>query len=636
MERYIKDMEEAADKLLQWLQRKTNDIRLDIFPWNEILGKLKSDVLIIESNVVKFRQNFDSANATSNHFRKILLDKCREKNIDLDNLQRKDTATRKWIDSSPTVTLADKWCWDVDDEDLRDFRGCFIFAVDQPSLEEMSWVLRAELQRSLSSLGPRSITQQKAKLAEKIRLWYEETGEGSFLTQKNAEAFIGQSADSCAVDDFDTYIDRYIQIRFIPESVLGAREAQSFRICWTNEKFEEWKKNGNANTIIYQFRKNNLGQNILVKSHGGVDPLRQLTEKESSSYFEVEEEDVQKQMTEKIVIISDRAGMGKSTFLHRLWHRLKSANNDQWIIRIDLNDPDTREYIKKAREEQDVVLGLGRHILAYDDREIKDLTEDLEKVTILFDGFDEIPDETQQETLGLVDKLSATKTRQIWIATRPHFQNVLENRFGRFATTLKPFSEGNQVHFITKFWQKQLEQNQPREGLESKALNLVRLLARSIRDAEQGLTGIPLQCRMLAEAFHQKLPEELPDRLALTELYESFLDTKRRIFQNKLKINDGTMTAIAILIKQRVQKLAFDAVSGHDFFKENRYETDADEDDAVDKLLALFVLTTGPVHAPRFIHQTFAEYLVARNWVRKMRGSKAKWRGSDFHRPLAG
>ena len=235
-----------------------------------------------------------------------------------------------------------------------------------------------------------------------------------------------------------------------------------------------------------------------------------------------------------------------------------------------------------------------------------------------------------------MDKLSETKICQIWIATRPHLQNALENRFGRFATTLKPFPEENQVHFITQFWQKQSEQNQPREGLESKALNLVRLLARSIRDAEQGLTGIPLQCRMLAEAFHQKLPEELPDRLALTELYESFLDTKRRIFQNKLKINDGTMTAIAILIKQRVQKLAFDAVSGHDFFKENRYETDADEDDAVDKLLALFVLTTGPVHAPRFIHQTFAEYLVARNWVRKMRGSKAKWRGSDFHRPLAG
>ena len=90
-------MEEAADKLLHWLQGKTNDICLDIFPWNEILGKLKSDVLTMEYNSVKFRKSFDSANATSNHFRKILLDKCREKNIDLDNLQREGPATKKMV-----------------------------------------------------------------------------------------------------------------------------------------------------------------------------------------------------------------------------------------------------------------------------------------------------------------------------------------------------------------------------------------------------------------------------------------------------------------------------------------------------------------------------------------------------------
>ena len=83
MERYIKDMEEAADKLLQWLQLKTNDIRLDIFPWNEILGKLKSDVLIIESNFVKFRKSFDTANATSKRFREILIEKCKKNNIDI-------------------------------------------------------------------------------------------------------------------------------------------------------------------------------------------------------------------------------------------------------------------------------------------------------------------------------------------------------------------------------------------------------------------------------------------------------------------------------------------------------------------------------------------------------------------------
>ncbi len=73
---------------------------------------------------------------------------------------------------------------------------------------------------------------------------------------------------------------------------------------------------------------------------------------------------------------------------------LESANNDQWIIRIDLNDPETRKFIKEARETQDVVLRLRRHILAYDDREIKDLAEDVDKVIILFDGFDEISDET--------------------------------------------------------------------------------------------------------------------------------------------------------------------------------------------------------------------------------------------------
>ena len=224
----------------------------------------------MEYNSVKFRKSFDSANATSIHFRKILLDKCWEKNIDLDNLQREGPATKKMV-----------WFFTDGDSRWRMVLGCWRRGPEGLSRSlyfcHGPWTL-------LPSLGPRSIVQRKAFLAEKIRLWYEETGEGSFLTQKNAEVFIGQSADSCAVDNFDTYIDRHIQIQIVPESVLEAPEAKSFRICRTNEEFEEWKKNGNANAKIYHLRKNSKSQNILVKSQG-VDPLRQLTEKESSSYW---------------------------------------------------------------------------------------------------------------------------------------------------------------------------------------------------------------------------------------------------------------------------------------------------------------------------------------------------------------
>jgi hypothetical protein len=60
-------------------------------------------------------------------------------------------------------------------------------------------------------------------------------------------------------------------------------------------------------------------------------------------------------------------------------------------------------------------------------------------------------------------------------------------------------------------------------------------LAQSISDKEGEFTGIPLQCRMLAEAFDKEVQAfcqstvsepELPFKLDLVGLYETFLNRK--------------------------------------------------------------------------------------------------------------
>jgi hypothetical protein len=204
-------------------------------------------------------------------------------------------------------------------------------------------------------------------------------------------------------------------------------------------------------------------------------------------------------------------------------------------------------------------------------------------------------------------------------------REALEDNLQQPSYTLQPLSEANQVEFLTKFWSQELNlQGANQERLEIYARALIKKLAQSISDEHKEFTGIPLQTRMLAEAFEEELKTfyqsgesnpNLPDTLNLLELYKRFIDRKYDIYQEEKAKTMGHNVAATEQrerdyenIRKRHQLLALQMlhIEKHvDIFEVNSESPFQDE-----KLARIGIVQY--IHCkPLFIHRTFAEYYAA-------------------------
>ena len=654
------EMKSMAKTLLDWFLQSDDGIRWHQSPWTDNLQVLHQEILVLDGDLVRLRP-FDrrSTNGTTERFREILTSslRSRDANVSLADLRRASSLSKR---VRRRLAEADDagWSWDrrvVDDADLSDFRAHFVLAVDQPSLEEMNWVLRGELGRMLADLGPLRLVQQQAVLDRKMMQWYHDFGTGrsktgSFLTEADAEVYVGRSGPFCSVgDSSDLYIVRELQLQVIPESVLGAitrrseekRTREPVEICWTTEEFDRLCATGRSSRDnIYLLKESGRGGALLVRTGGRIEPLRRLVEEiekdASARQMQVKEDALaDRRMTGKMVIVSDGAGTGKSTTLNRWSRLLKEVVQGSWVVRVDLSDCETRRSLQRLGRaaSDDVVAEFGRHVLAYDDGQVGDFKRNAETVTVLLDGFDETPDDTQRDVADAVERLVSSEVRQIWIATRPHLQTTLEDRFGQFAVTFKPLTEEDQVDLVERFWRKHyVAGGQDAGALRSKAACLVGSLAASVRDKHKSFTAIALHCRLLAEAFGRRVAAQEPpaEGMTLIQLYDVFVESKWDLFRNKMAISDPwLMKHTRIGLTERIQRLALDAVGEHSLF--NSSAAAAAEEHPGDALLAKLGLTTGPVGSPRFLHQSLAEYFTARYWTRKMQQHPGGWPDDQFH-----
>jgi NTP pyrophosphatase (non-canonical NTP hydrolase) len=115
----------------------------------------------------------------------------------------------------------------------------------------------------------------------------------------------------------------------------------------------------------------------------------------------------------------------------------------------------------------------------------------------MFDGFDEISPNYKETVLDLLQDLNHLKQpwlEQLWVTTRLHLREELEDNLHQLCYTLEPFSEKNQVGFLRKVWHQHSKlQEGNQQQLETYARTLIEKLAQSISDKEKEFTGIPLQ-----------------------------------------------------------------------------------------------------------------------------------------------
>jgi hypothetical protein len=252
---------------------------------------------------------------------------------------------------------------------------------------------------------------------------------------------------------------------------------------------------------------------------------------------------MQQAQRQKVMIISDTAGMGKTTILTHLAKQVKQNFPCHWVARIDLNDH-ADAFEAQNKQEIGAVEFLSQRLLKLNSPLEKELFEQSikkGKVVLMLEGFDEICLSSEETVLTLLQALKKTPVKQLWITTRPSLRKTLESNLQQLSYKLEPFSKEDQVEFLTKFWIHKLNpQGTSQRQLESYAAALIEKLEQSIRDRHKEFTGVPLHIRMFAEGFQQSDISEhkFPDTLDLLDLYKRITNRKFDIcHQEKMKLS---------------------------------------------------------------------------------------------------
>jgi hypothetical protein len=274
-------------------------------------------------------------------------------------------------------------------------------------------------------------------------------------------------------------------------------------------------------------------------------------------------------------------------------------------------------------------------------------------IIIMLDGFDEISPSYKETVIDLLEALRQTAVEQIWVTTRPHLREELEDKLQELSYTLEPFSEENQIKFLTKFWSlsdwytemNNREKEDSKKKIENYAKELVKNLGNAISDKDREFTGIPLQTRMLAEAFGEEVKTfcqsaesmpNLPFQLDLTGLYGRFIERKYDIYQEeKFRVNVNNVAAIGQRkrelksLREDHQLLALKVLFTDKqvaLFQNNRECSFSIED--VTRIGIVQVSHEGKLH---FVHRTFAEYYVAEYVVKILtEGNKISQQVENF------
>ena len=353
------------------------------------------------------------------------------------------------------------------------------------------------------------------------------------------------------------------------------------------------------------------------------------------------------------VIISGVAGTGKSTALSQYYSKIKEIDPNCLVVRINLVeqaktilkidfDPDDRSCVVNFFTNLFPVMKsspLARSLLQH-------RIETAGHLIVMFDGFDEISFQIQEKVINLMKAISLTKIERLYITTRPHLNDKLQNEMCQFSYALDNFSENDQTNYLYKYWKINLPTDED-EIIREFARSLVGRISKILNDNERSFIGIPLQCHILAMCFKSDLKMLIDNRTVeaativdyiektvqnfnLVSLYNLFMDKKRQVLREEKTcapaLNTIMDSAIDILIdkiESHLTKLAVETLVRDQKTRElfwppsSSYKSPAlraKKDIAISECALKYglVYKDGMDAKINFLHRTFAEYLFAK------------------------
>lgn len=311
--------------------------------------------------------------------------------------------------------------------------------------------------------------------------------------------------------------------------------------------------------------------------------------------------------SQKLIIVSDAAGMGKSTSAAQIARELKSRNSYSWVVFIDLKQH-TDAFVKDCQSQTSNIDAnyFSEKIIKLSSTFEQKLFEELfknEKVIFVVDGFDEISPNYKHFVLYVLEVIKKS-SNWLLLTTRPHLVEELRKKFGSVSKVvllaLIPFSKKDQVKFLTKYLQKENSKNENQIA--------------SFLKHNSNFYSTPMHLFMLAEFFDKlDLAAFHEQEINIYMLYKGFITKKYEIWHEKgplakvenAEIQQSNSNLQQIFIRLGLEEL-FDA-------SDCRFPTVPEIfDDFSDEMIArVGLLNLGHDGSKYFLHQTFAEYFAA-------------------------
>ena len=339
---------------------------------------------------------------------------------------------------------------------------------------------------------------------------------------------------------------------------------------------------------------------------------------------------------DRTMLLVAEPGMGKSTFLSYMAHEIKKFNSSVWVLRINLHEY-TRA-LESMKLEQECIdtcktfLWSAAHspeqaALPLIEKIFRKTLEQAEKIVILLDGFDEISPDYSSKVERLIREMRDKTSSKIWVSSRFSYRQTLEDIVKKLAFTLQPFKPENKIQFLKQYWNEVIKISK-RRNLQIFAEELLTLCSQNFSDKDGEFTGIPLQMKMLGEAFVKEAEEyclsgkfNLPKRFNLLYLFKKFTEKKCDIYFSEKNARDISKPDVKSDKKSYLKKHMIAALISLFSLSEdnellgaiNTSDLEQTEEFLLSGRVQHFgIITHTSDGKPIFIHRCFAEYFAAK------------------------
>ncbi|CAL8116869.1 unnamed protein product [Orchesella dallaii] len=348
----------------------------------------------------------------------------------------------------------------------------------------------------------------------------------------------------------------------------------------------------------------------LVTSSGSVKTLQNHIHDSQDSFNENE----LASKIQKVVVIADSPGMGKTCLLANIAHQIM-REQPTMLVRFLVLKELVDALAKKKINMESIVKEIAEQSSQYEfGKKFVENSLTNRECVLLFDGLDEVLSSQTTIAKEILQEVAMLPSAKVFVATRPHLRNEMENTLHVFAYTMEPFNESNQINFLTEFWKK--KGATPNESLRKFTQKCVTQLSSKMRDNERNIAGIPLQCRMLAETYEAQAircsnvgyhSDVSADSVVIVDsifgIYDRYMNLR---FEKILEQESGgnEYEIIKNVHMYFALELLFPNIAKK-FKALNNLSIELHE------LCGLGILEATHSNSIRFVHRTFAEYLVA-------------------------